>query len=102
MSANSVLTYARELAAPDESVIVLVDHDAAHAKRAEHEQDVGVEGADHPPPPDRPLLQLHAGVVEVLAGDAQQPRLPQAQAGEAAENGTEKYRSTYSQISDIM
>ena len=85
-----MLTYARDLTAPDESVIVLVDHDAADAKRAEHEQDVGVEGADHPPPPDRPLLQLQAGVVEVLAGDAQQPRLPQTQAGEAAENGTAK------------
>lgn len=84
------LTYAGELSAPDKSVLVLVDHDAAHEERAEHEQDVGLEGADHPLPADRPLLQPPAHAVEVLARDAQQPRLPQAQAGEAAENGTAK------------
>ena len=84
------LTYTGELSAPDESVLVLVDHDAAHEERAEHEQDVGLEGANHPPPADRPLLQPPAHVVEVLARDAQHRRLPQAQAGEAPENGTAK------------
>ena len=84
------LTNAGELAAPDESVLVLVYHDATHEEGANHEQDVGLEGADHPAPADRPLLQPPAHVVEVLARGAQHRRLPQAQAGEAAEYGTEK------------
>ena len=38
----------------------------------------------------RPLLQPPAHVVEVLTRGAQHRRLPQAQAGEAVEYGTEK------------
>ena len=84
------LTYTGELSAPDESVLVLVYHDSAHEERTNREQDVCAEGAHRPPPADRPLLQPPAHVVEVPARDAEQPRLPQAQAGEAAQNGTEK------------